>query len=335
MPPQLVHAPPSLPHACFASPGAQRFCALQQPGQASQRQRPATQRSPTPHAGAPPQVQPPAALHVSPRTSHETHGIPLRPQVESDEVWHALAPSQQPLAQLIAEQAPPEHWPASHTPAPQLEQATPAVPHAVAAVPARHWPPLQQPFGQVVGVQVAAVLLQLPASQNSPPPQLLHCSPPLPQAFEVVPATHVPFVRQQPDGQVAGEQLGSQVPASQPKPARHVAQLTPPVPQAAAVVPATHMPLLQHPPGQLAAVQATPSQAPASQRPAPQSLHCTPAMPHAACKRPVWQTPPEQQPLGQLAALQPPSQTPPSQLPAPQPMQLAPAVPQATAGLPG
>ena len=52
---------------------------------------------------------------------------------------------------------------------------------------ATHSAPWQQPFGQVVSLQ----LEQAPLSQESPVGQVLHAMPPAPQESGWVPASHV------------------------------------------------------------------------------------------------------------------------------------------------
>lgn len=74
------------------------------------------------------------------------------------------------------------------------KHAEPEVPQFVPER-ARHCGPLQQPFGQLVGVQ----LLQMPPSHVPPPGQLWHTRPAVPHAVEVPPVRHVFPFWQQPE----------------------------------------------------------------------------------------------------------------------------------------
>lgn len=175
----------------------------------------------------------------------------------------------------------PAHVAAEHAGAPQMpmlqelpmgqgEHCPPMVPQneADCIENVLHFPPLQQPCGQLAGEQTG-VPLHEPFTHDSPGPQLLQTLPPEPQLVGVCTAgVRHTFPEQQP-AHVPELQLatGLHFPKKQPWPAGHAAQVMPAMPHAAADCCAvlTQTPLRQQPWGQLAAVHALLTQLPAWQ----------------------------------------------------------------------
>jgi len=124
-------------------------------------QAPARQVSPAPHAGLPPQLQPPALEQLSAIDgSHGTQAAPADPQVVVDADAH-VAPEQQPIAQILASQ--PAHTPPVQAAPAQFWQAAPPVPQLALLVPARQMVIAQQPPGHEIGSQA-----QVPFTQRCP-----------------------------------------------------------------------------------------------------------------------------------------------------------------------
>ncbi len=131
-----------------------------------------------------PQRHWPSAAHTFERVAlHITHAEPAKPHAPSDGVLQVPA-EQHPFGQLLALQAPPEHTPPMHVLAqggyvpqrhtPSLEQLSallalqerhidPAAPHD--AKDGVLHVPMQQPLGQLEGVQATLVHM----------PEALHC----------------------------------------------------------------------------------------------------------------------------------------------------------------
>jgi hypothetical protein len=206
-----------------------------------------------------------------------------------------LVPLQHPVGQLEALQ--PTHAWAVHWAAPQLAQACPPEPQALALVPAWHWLLPQQPLGQEVPLHWQAPLTHCwPTAQRLPLAPQLHTPLRQRSARIVSQAAQVP---PSPPQLVALWLPGSTqaLPAQQPPSAPQLALLqlhTPlthccPGPQGA-LLPQLHMP---------------PVQALAF---APQVAQALPPVPHALALVAVTQVPALQQPLGQLVASQ--TQTP-------------------------
>jgi hypothetical protein len=183
-----------------------------------------THVSPAAHVGCPPwtsqnaEASPPVppALHVPAAQfgvapEHVKQAVPPVPHAEAaSAVWHVPVESQQPVAQLeglqlFAVQFPPLQ---KGVPPVQLLHAAPPEPQllmdsAVWQVPVES----QHPVGQLVAVQPPEFAAQICCAEHvCDEPQSWHVTPPLPQALDDVPATHVPAL-QQPFGQLVGVQL--------------------------------------------------------------------------------------------------------------------------------
>jgi hypothetical protein len=115
-------------------------------------------------------------------------------------------PLQHPPGQLDALQPEPpaQAWFEHVAPPTQVSQVLPPLPQALLAVPATHWPPLQQPFGHVEELQLAWHAWPV---HDSPVLQVSHVAPPLPHAVSLVPSTHWPSGVQQPLEQVDALQV--------------------------------------------------------------------------------------------------------------------------------
>lgn len=136
---------------------------------ASHTQRPPTQRCPPAHAGSPPHVHLPAAEQPSAvEVEHWTHAVPPVPHDAIVDALHVI-PLQQPSGHVQPEQAPA----AQVSPAGQAEHASPALPHAVGALPGWHLPPSQHPVGQEVASHVhVPALHRCPAAQAAALPHV-------------------------------------------------------------------------------------------------------------------------------------------------------------------
>lgn len=312
--PQSPHAAPPVPQAVLLVPGRQTSLGSQHPvGQlaAVQRHAPLRQRWFTPQ-GTPevPQLHAPLRQRSASSPSQAAHAPPSAPQVLT-----LIAPgsTQAPLAQH-----PPGHdcgvqvqvpaWqtsPAPHTRAdpPQRQSPEaqvsvvggqvmhwlPAAPHLEASVAVTHWPPLQQPVGQLVTSQVHMPLThRWPGAHAAAVPQaqlpLAQVSPVRPHATQALPlaphfAAPVPVMHSAPLQQPLAQLVASHThwPPTQRWP---MAQ--------AAAVPQVHAPLV-HP---LARVGS-------------QVLHTAPAAPHAEAEVGVTHAPLRQQPVAQLVWSQP------------------------------
>jgi hypothetical protein len=139
--------------------------------------------------------------------------------------------------------------------------------------------------------------------------QLMHGSPPIPQAASTFPGMHsvtpLAFVPQHP-AQVEGlhcEVCSSQVPLSQTCEVWHRSQVSPPVPQAVSLVPLTQFPLAsQQPSLQVDGPHWTDLHALFSHTsPAAHFSQGLPPVPHAPGFVPGIQTLLKQQPLGQIS----------------------------------
>ncbi len=198
---------------------------------------PAEHGAPLPHLHAP-LVQ----LSVS-VGSHARHAPPEAPHADSEGAVQVV-PEQQPLAH-VSEQ--PVQLPATQlSPALQVAQAEPPVPHAVAEVPVWQTFAWQQPLGQLAWLQ-----MQAPATHASPAPHgglLPHWQLP-PLQLSAFVASHAPQLappvphvaldgalhtlpEQHPEGHEAASQ--TQTPPEQRSPTPHAA----PAPQAQ--LPARH-----------------------------------------------------------------------------------------------
>jgi hypothetical protein len=141
---------------------------------------------------------------------HVKQAVPPVPHADAvSVVWHVPVESQQPVAQLeglqlLAVQFPPLQ---KGVPPVQLLHAAPPEPQllmdsAVWQVPVES----QHPVGQLAAVQPPEAAQICCAEHVCDEPQSWHVTPPLPQALDDVPATHVPAL-QQPFGQLVGVQL--------------------------------------------------------------------------------------------------------------------------------
>lgn len=349
--PQVVHAPPAVPHEVTVW-ASQTPLRQHPPGHepASQTHAPAWQTWPGAHSLPPPQVQVPP-VHASARVvSHAAHATPAAPQPEMEGAAHVVPFTQQPPGQDAAlhTQAPPRHcWPAPHTgPMPHwqvpmaLQRSAPAGLHATQASPPKPHAPAERELHvgpeQHPVAHVAAHPVHVPAEQLSPPGQLSHMLPPLPQAPLVLPGWHA-LPEQQPVAHEVPSQthapLRQRCPTTQAPPPPHVhlpaaeqasalpgvqaAQLAPAVAQAASAK-GVHTPCEeQQPSGQDVASQAhtpceqcspAPHGLPVPHRQAPvasqlsldNALHVTqdaPPVPQLVALR-AWHAPALQQPLG-------------------------------------
>ncbi len=230
---------------------------------------------------APSQTPP---THASPE-GHVVQAAPPEPhRLRLVPAWQVPEASQQPVGQVVA-----LHEEALQVPAVQLSldghawQAVPPYPQSALVTPGWHLPVLSQhPVGHVVALQAAEV--QAPLTQLSPDGQVAHAAPPVPQAADVLPASHRPDASQHPLGH--DEALhggGLQEPALQVSPAGHTLHMAPPVPQAPVVVPASQNPLAsQQPVGHVAGPHAGPLQSPDEQEsPGGQGRQAAPPVPHA------------------------------------------------------
>lgn len=355
--PQSPHAAPPVPHAVALVPGRHTSFASQQPvGQvaAVQRQAPARHCWFTPHAAPEvPQLHAPLRQRSAVALGQLAHAPPSAPQL--------VAPIAPGSTQAPAEQHPVGHdcgvqvhvpltqtSPAPHTlplaPQRQTPDAQvsvvggqvvhwlPAAPQRVASVAVTHWPPVQQPVGQLVTSHT-----QLPATQrwpaahaapapqrqaplaqpSAPAPQSTHAPPLLPHFAGLVLVMHC-APSQQPLVQLVASHTQAlpthrlptpqaaappqvHAPLVQPsaRVASQVAHTAPAVPQADAVGVAVHVPLRQQPVAQVITLQLVhcwPTQL----------AHCwqaTPPVPHAAAAVPATHAPAaSQQPVGQLVA---------------------------------
>jgi hypothetical protein len=137
---------------------------------------------------------------------------------------------QQPLEQLCGPHAAVgwHAWLEHAVPEPHTAQVWPPLPHAPLSAPVTHWPLLQQPLGQVVGLHACigwhAWLMQL-----KPLPQMAQVWPPLPHALLSSPALHVEPV-QHPNGHVCALQPVSPPPPVPSSPPPEPVLVPPPEP---------------------------------------------------------------------------------------------------------
>lgn len=131
---------------------------------ASQMHRPAMHRCPGTHVAESPQLHVPSAAHPSERDASQTrHAAPGGPHAMGERAEH-VAPEQHPLGQLAASH--PLQAPAVQlSPSGHGAQARPALPHALASLPARQVSASQQPVGHESASQT-----QRSASQRWPTP---------------------------------------------------------------------------------------------------------------------------------------------------------------------
>jgi hypothetical protein len=226
--PQLVQAPPVIPH-WVAVVGLTHAPPLQQPLAqlaALHTQAPPTQARPAPQAAFVPHLQAPPTQVSAEVALQVVHAAPAVPQVASALAWQTPL-RQQPLAQFDALQ-PVQALEVQVCGLGQLEHAPPPVPHAAVWSPVWQTLPAQQPVGQL-----AALHTHAPPTQRWPAPQ----------------AAEVPHW-QEPLVQLSAEA------------ASHEAQAAPAMPHCAAVG-LTHWSPLQQPLRQLVASQ---MQAPPLQR---------------------------------------------------------------------
>lgn len=215
---QLVHTPPSVPHA--PDDAAWQVPFWQQPfghDAESHTQLPvALHRWPGAQAAVEPHLQAPAVHALDTVALQVAHSAPLVPQRSVVGGITHTPFEQHPLAQLPALQ--PEHACPVHVCGEgQLWQSRPPTPHAVVAVPLSHTLPLQQPVHvelshthwppehRCVGAHAGPVpQRQAPFAHASARVGLhaLHTPPSAPHA-ERVAVTHWPF-SQHPFGQLAG-----------------------------------------------------------------------------------------------------------------------------------
>jgi len=193
----VVQDAPFTPHS--ASETSSQVRPLQHPPHdvASQLQRPATHLCPAAHARPSPQVHCPTGEQVSAVMSQATHADPAAPQAASFMLVVHTEPTQQPLAQLVAQ---PEQAPALQVSSVgHLEHEPPAEPQAVARVPVWHVPsPSQHPL-QVLASQTHAPFSHAcPVAHAGPEPHwhvppALHPSlvSPSQLGHAQVPSTHV------------------------------------------------------------------------------------------------------------------------------------------------
>lgn len=284
----VEHDPPPVPQA-LVDCGSQTPPLQHPPGHdvALQTHDPLTQAWPIAHACPDPHAHAPPA-HESARVElHAAQVAPRVPHSEAEGVTH-VEPMQQPVGQEPVAPDVQVHVPLTQAcPAPQggplPQEQSPIAEHRSAVITshaAHASPPKPQavserelqlgPEQQPVA-QVAAQPEQAPALQVSPPGQLAHALPPLPQAPAVLPARHM-LPLQQPVPQETPSH--TQDPLRQRWPELHA----PPVPQ-------THAPAAE----QLSAA------------PAGQAAQAAPAAPQEVSERGV-HTLPAQQPFGQDVA---------------------------------
>jgi hypothetical protein len=245
--PQVAQAPPAVPQLV-------RVCASQTPlwqqppghEVALQVHAPPTHAWPCAHSAPPPHEQEPVVQPSERSVSQAWHAAPPVPQVDSVAARQVTPFWQQPVAHDAAlhTHLPATHcWPCTHgLPVPHAHspialqlsaatvlhatQASPPKPHALVER-ALHVGPEQQPVAHV-----AAHPVQTPFMQLSPPGQLAHALPPLPQAPPVLPGWHV-LPEQHP--------VAHDVPSHTQEPLRQRWPTT-----HAAPVPHMHAPLAEH-----------------------------------------------------------------------------------------
>jgi hypothetical protein len=189
-----VHARPPIPHAPVVLPGSQVPALLQQPvGQVAGL-----------HVGW--QLW---AVHASPGGHAVQLPPPLPHAIVVVPVSQKPSASQHPLGQVAGLHVGPLHTPPEQvSPGGHGRQAFPPVPQARVLVPGSQFPKLsQQPFGQVIALQVAP--WQAPPLHVSPAGHTLHALPPFPHAIVLVPGWQTPAALQQPVGQVEALQGGA------------------------------------------------------------------------------------------------------------------------------
>jgi hypothetical protein len=139
-------------------------------------------------------------------------------------------------------------------------------------------------------------------------PQVLQGLPPVPQALLVFPAAQLPWLSQQPLGQLLAlqvELVGVHTWFLQASLLPQVLQAPPPVPQAASLVPGTQAPwAVQHPLAQVVASQVTDLHCWFSQMPGAQSWQVLPPVPQAPELVPGRHAPLKQHPLAQVSGPQ-------------------------------
>jgi len=136
-------------------------------------------------------------------------------------------PWQQPSGQVVESHAGVTHELFLHSvPGGQTWQVTPPLPQAVLKLPGWQVEVLlvvvfwQQPFGQLVGSH--AGVTHEPPWHTVPFSHFWQVPPPVPQALSAVPATHPPFLSQQPVLQLSGVQRPAwHTPATHAIPAAH------------------------------------------------------------------------------------------------------------------
>jgi hypothetical protein len=264
------------------------------------------------------------------------HAIPPDPHcVSRNPSWHAPLPSQQPSGQLdgvqgggATTQAPFEQTSPID---PQSLHVLPPAPHALEAVPPRHFPLGSQQPAQVPGPHGCAT--HAPPTHEAPVAvQFWHADPPLPHASACPPSPQTP-PWQQPV-HVTGPHVASHEPLTQTLPVPHAWHCAPATPHAPAAVPPRHWLPAQHPEQLDGPHAAFTSHAPfAHCVPGPHAAQVLPPDPQAESFVPGRQRLPSQQPVGQLEESQGPRvwQTLATQLAAvPHAWQASPPEPQAS-----
>ena len=168
---QSVHCAPAVPQSSSKVPGTQTVPSQQPVGQVVALQTGATQASaahtrPAAQTAPGPQWHSPSAPQLLARVELQaTQGLPAVPQNCSEAAWQVFA-EQQPVAQFVAEHAPPAQTPLVQLFGWQPTQAVPAAPQTCLEVPGWQLVVEEQHPAQVVASQT-----QLPLTQCRFAPQ--------------------------------------------------------------------------------------------------------------------------------------------------------------------
>jgi hypothetical protein len=238
--PHTEHPPPAVPQV--VGPGVSQMPFLQQPfghDVASHTHCPLEHRCPGEHSAAEPHEHAPLTHPFAREVSHDVQDPPPAPHDRTPGVVHVPLVLQHPFGHDVALHT---HWPLTHCwpawhglPAPHAQlpvdvqlsvvvwlhatQAAPPKPHAFGDR-ALHVGPEQHPVAHVCAHPVHA-----PDMQLSPPGQLAHALPPLPQAPSLLPGWHV-LLAQHPFGHETPSQthapLRHRCPAEHAAPAPHL-----------------------------------------------------------------------------------------------------------------
>ncbi len=196
--------------------------------------------------------------------------------------------SQHPVRQVV-EQSPDAHDPATHVWFPvHATQAAPLRPQVALDVGVMHMVPEQQPFAQLVELQLVPPPWHMPLTHAWPPEQATHEAPFEPQAAELG-VRQVLFASQQPP-QDPGPQTAMVPPPAPAAPVPPPIPPTPPTPPPAPLEPPVPVPVPHFPEMQ--------------DWPAGQRVHAAAPTPHAAGSRPSWHWPLSSQQPEQLEVRQ-------------------------------